>query len=75
MGMFDFITSMWNRLLLLRAGFCCPGGFQLGRTGQSCAETLRLPLMAALCGTCVALGLTQMNLLKTTLEQSERHGV
>lgn len=32
-------------------------------------------LMVALCGTCVALGLTQVILLKNVLEQPEQHGV
>ena len=72
MRMLDFIASMCNRLLLLRAGFCCLGGIQLCSTARCCAEILRLPL---LCGTCVALGLAQMILLKNMLKQSEQHGV
>lgn len=57
------------------AGFCCLGEIPLYNTAQWCAETLRLPLMAALCDNFVMLALAQVILLQNMLEQSEQHSV
>lgn len=66
--MLAFIVGMCNRLLLARWDSAV-------RYSSVCAETLRLPLMAALRGICVALGLAQVILLKNMLEHSEQRDV